>query len=183
MDVRILYGPVPGDSHADQSAAGRALLALLLNEAFPGESVEAAKDGRGKPCLPAHPETGISISHGGGFVAAALGPGRIGIDLEGVRTVRPRVLAHYFTQTEREEVERGGDGTFTRLWTMKEALGKALGTGLADRSLFARPVGEAAAEEGLALYALSPVPGLTLTLAAEPGSRIVIEKIAEISIT
>lgn len=172
MEITILFGRVPvkdgpRESRAAQSAAGRKLLESLLADAFPGETVEIAKTRLGKPYLPTHPEVGVSISHSGELAVAALGPGRIGIDLERIRQPGHGAMRRYFTQREREEAETGGGEVFTRIWTQKEALGKALGTGIASRALFEREITELAAEMGFSLYAVPVEEGYVCTLAAE----------------
>lgn len=84
-------------------------------------------------CFPGQdPRT--SISHSEGIVAcAASDEGRIGIDVEWQNPNRAwaAIAAEYFGPGEANRVLSGGAETFYRLWTLKEALGKAEGTGLA----------------------------------------------------
>jgi len=172
MEVVILFGRVPmknnpRDARAAASAAGRALLQRLLADTFPGETVEIAKTDLGKPFLPTHPEVGVSISHSGDLAVAALGPGEIGIDLERIREPSYGVMGRCFTREERDAVDAGGGEVFTRIWTQKEALGKALGTGIADRSIFTKEARKAAVERDLAFCSVATEKGYVCTLAAE----------------
>ncbi|WP_353946863.1 4-phosphopantetheinyl transferase [Streptomyces sp. HUAS MG91] len=45
--------------------------------------------GHGRPSLPRHPRLGVSISHAEGLVAAAVGLGRVGVDVERYDRVPP----------------------------------------------------------------------------------------------
>lgn len=81
-------------------------------------------------CLPA-----ISLTHSGGFVAAAHGfvPG-MGLDLEcSARDRDIRGIAELaFGAAERRQVEQSGPAAFYRIWTGREALAKATGRALAQ---------------------------------------------------
>jgi 4'-phosphopantetheinyl transferase len=77
----------------------------------------------------------ISLSHSDGWVAVAVSnAGPIGIDIE---THRPRrsfnkVAAAAFGPDERWLVAAEGAPAFYRIWTLKEAMAKASGVGLAE---------------------------------------------------
>lgn len=43
---------------------------------------ECERPGHGRPYLPGHPDVGVSLSHADGLVAAAVGPGAVGVDVE-----------------------------------------------------------------------------------------------------
>ncbi len=76
----------------------------------------------------------ISIAHTGGLVAAAITVnGRIGIDLERLgRDLTDDFSRSVFTPEENELAAQSGDAptTLLRFWCAKEALAKALGTGI-----------------------------------------------------
>ncbi|HXN87413.1 MAG TPA: 4'-phosphopantetheinyl transferase superfamily protein [Candidatus Binataceae bacterium] len=81
----------------------------------------------------------VSMSHSGMRVAAAITDvGAIGVDLE-YRTSRrsiSEIAAYAFGPQEGQVVEAGGLAAFYRIWTLREALAKAIGIGfpmLADR--------------------------------------------------
>lgn len=109
-------------------ADGAALLTSLLG-------VPVERDRTGRPWVP-RGDIHVSISHHAGRTAVAattLGP--IGIDIETVRRVPARALAErWFDPAEARYVaglpEHAQSDAFLRLWTLKEAVGKALGVGL-----------------------------------------------------
>jgi len=76
----------------------------------------------------------ISIAHTSGLIAAAIAVnGRIGIDLERLgRDLTDDFSRSVFTPEEQELAAQSGDGhaTLLRFWCAKEALAKALGTGI-----------------------------------------------------
>ncbi|WNF28020.1 4'-phosphopantetheinyl transferase superfamily protein [Streptomyces sp. C11-1] len=78
----------------------------------------------------------VSLSHGRGVAALALtGLGPLGVDVEVERPVRAQRMAdRWFTEVEaawvRGRPERERVAAFFWLWTHKEAMGKAYGTGL-----------------------------------------------------
>nr|WP_314899743.1 4'-phosphopantetheinyl transferase superfamily protein [uncultured Deefgea sp.] len=111
-------------------------LAQQLLKTSQTESTLSQHD-NGRPWAPAwsHP-AGLSWSHGAQFCAAALGHGRVGIDIE---TIRPRkqlmaIAESYFDSRESAWLASlAGEAqlrAFFMLWVAKEALLKAFGTGL-----------------------------------------------------
>ncbi|MBR5868131.1 MAG: 4'-phosphopantetheinyl transferase superfamily protein [Clostridia bacterium] len=172
MEIRILFGRIVScdnlrDRHAAASAAGRELLSRLLAECFPGEMPSVAKTDLGKPYLPDYPEVGISVSHSGDYAVAAIAPGPVGIDLERLREPTAGVLKKYFSKEERDLVSAGGADVFTRLWTTKEAIGKALGTGLLNRELFEKSGRAVLVELGFAACFPEAPEGYLCTLVVE----------------
>ncbi|OCC11733.1 4'-phosphopantetheinyl transferase superfamily protein [Streptomyces sp. PTY087I2] len=91
----------------------------------------------GRPYAPGLPELDFSLSHTGPLLAVAvLRGGRVGVDAERPGR-RMSVLEHRMcTPHERAELDARGlhgadrDAELLRLWTLKEAYTKALGTGL-----------------------------------------------------
>jgi 4'-phosphopantetheinyl transferase len=79
----------------------------------------------------------FSLTHTGGFVAAAVCTrGRVGLDAEPARSGpgpgrEVQVADAYFDPAEATLVRRDGREAFIRLWTLKEAVLKATGAGLA----------------------------------------------------
>lgn len=75
----------------------------------------------------------FNLSHSGGWTVVALSDGEVGVDVQQVRPVDAGVAKRFFTDGERRQIEAAGDGAtelFYRIWTVKEAYLKALGTGL-----------------------------------------------------
>ncbi|MGW4210847.1 4'-phosphopantetheinyl transferase family protein [Lentzea sp. NPDC004789] len=107
----------------------RGLLRRLL-----GVDVVIAAEPGGRPYLPERPHVGISLSHSGELVAAAVGYGRaVGVDVEETvefdpamarRCGAPELVSLPADRRARE---------LTRIWTVQEACVKALGLGLRGR--------------------------------------------------
>ena len=89
----------------------------------------------GKPYLAERPDVHFNLSHADGIAACLVADTECGVDCERVRKYRPNVVRRSFSESERELMESlpedGRDMMFTRIWTLKEAYVKALGTGLA----------------------------------------------------
>ncbi|MBD3934910.1 4'-phosphopantetheinyl transferase superfamily protein [Streptomyces chumphonensis] len=87
------------------------------------------RDGHGRPYLPDHPDLGVSLSHADGLVAAAVGPGPVGIDVE-PSTRRPaplRMLARVLPAADLRAATAHPDPgpALLRLWVRREARLKA----------------------------------------------------------
>jgi 4'-phosphopantetheinyl transferase len=113
--------------------AGRELVLLLLRE-LGGERWTIEIDERGKPIACGASARHISIAHTGAIVAAAASTiGPIGIDVEyrePDRNFNQLALAAYGPE-ECEAVGQQGVSAFYRIWTLREAISKATGDGMA----------------------------------------------------
>ena len=121
-----------GESRADREAArGEALARLFERAGLPADAV-VAKDGRGRPYLPAFPDRFISISHAPSVTVAAISDAPLGVDGESPASIRdPMGLARrYFTDDERADAV--DPDAICRIWTKKEAYAKYTGLGLAE---------------------------------------------------
>ena len=115
--------------------AGRALVRRVLQEAFGPEAAVFCRTPHGKPFCP-NAAVHFSISHSGMMVWTAFcREAPVGIDVEEERDIPdlPDLTAQLHPQ-EQAELRRLPQGTrntaFYRCWTRKEAVLKALGTGL-----------------------------------------------------
>jgi 4'-phosphopantetheinyl transferase len=158
---------------ADQARylAAHALVRLVLAQEV-GEPADALVFDRtcrcgaqhGKPVLPGGP--GFSLTHAGDLAGVAVHPdGEVGLDVEQVRELADlaAMAAHVCSPQE-----SATDATaFFTLWTRKEALLKAVGTGLATpmSAITVGPAGvlawtgEDGPREPLWLADLRPAPG------------------------
>lgn len=112
----------------------------LLRECLKHRNIEynspdlIAKGEYGKPYLAEYPHIKFNLSHADGIAACIVSDRECGIDCEMVRKYRPNVMKRAFSEREAELVESSGqserDLLFFRLWTLKEAYVKALGTGI-----------------------------------------------------
>lgn len=156
----------------DHSEAAKALAvdaaAWLLG--VPPAELTLWQEPSGRPrirCAPGIPEPSVSIGHSdGGIAVAASNAGPVGVDVENVRPLPALTLAERWLDEDetawlrRLPAERRAEA-FLRLWTAKEAVGKALGTGLRGGGM-RRPVPLATGP------ALRAVPGRSDLLVAHP---------------
>jgi phosphopantetheinyl transferase len=124
-------GGLPRGARRD---AGRALALQLLVET--GKGIWTIEDDpRGKPTVHGVPARHVSISHTGRILAAAasiLGPVGIDIERHDARRDVDRLAKAAFGPDERRAVLTGGPSAFYRIWTIREALAKATGEGMAQ---------------------------------------------------
>jgi phosphopantetheinyl transferase len=130
------------DRLAGRLAARAALTAFLPEEAARGARIAVRDEGLrlGQPYLPAtasHPALELSISHAGERAIAAVGPGRLGVDLEQVLPRDEGFAGLAFSPAERQGLPALGAHwrlpplfALTLQWCAKEAVLKWLGTGL-----------------------------------------------------
>ena len=129
-------------------AALRTILGRLLNVA-PRE-VPLTYAGNGKPQLQAG-ELRFNLAHSGELALVAVATGcAVGVDVERRRPVRQldEIAERFFAPAEIDAIlaveESQRTEAFLRCWTRKEAILKAIGTGLGyPLDLFAVPIGDA----------------------------------------
>jgi 4'-phosphopantetheinyl transferase len=120
---------------ATEFLAGRAILRRLLATVAPtAADAELPADRRGRPVVAGMPGIGVSVSHDDGMVAACVGHGRVGVDIQGVPALPPDGLldrclgrhagtvAHLSPARQAEEL--------AWVWSVQEACVKAAGTGM-----------------------------------------------------
>ncbi len=117
--------------------AVRCLLQATVGEAPPAADIPIRTDDRGRPIAMGswrarHPDfrPHVSLAHGGGTAVAAACEGEdvfgIGVDIEPLRAPSPELMEGALAAEDRPRDHE----TFWRRWCAKEAVGKALGTGL-----------------------------------------------------
>lgn len=126
----------------------RALREQYRWEDFP----EIARTGRGKPWFPAHPEVHFSLSHTAGAVLAGLSDSPLGVDIERVRPVSPRMM---------ERLGAPGREAFFCCWVRREARGKYSGEGIG-----AMARAEAPLRDGEFYYEVEVFPGYAAGVAS-----------------
>ncbi len=90
---------------------------------------------KGKPVPDGHKGIHFNISHSGLWVAVALSPASVGVDVERMRKVPEGVAHRFFSETENKMLQNAANDyekaeIFFTLWTLKESFIKALGKGL-----------------------------------------------------
>ena len=183
-DVDLDYAAKKGGKGSASLLARALLRALLHRLTGSGDWTIAADNNSGKPYLrDEHGVLGpaISLSHGGGMVAAAVGsPGlRIGVDLEPHKARDVMALAaKAFGPAEQQQVAEGSTAAFYKLWTLREAMGKATGQGLSLAADGADHVGNSQGDGVWRvpgwLFGYWPDPGYSLAAAVErPGDAAI----------
>ena len=98
------------------------LLRLALQESFDWmELPPVALTERGKPWFPDHPQVQFNLSHTEGAVLAGISDCPIGVDIERIRPVAPRLMAQVGVETEE---------AFFAVWVRREARTKCSGRGI-----------------------------------------------------
>jgi 4'-phosphopantetheinyl transferase len=117
------------------------------------DSLVFSHDGEGKPRLQGLPGWDFNISHAGDYVAAVVGRGSVGVDIEQYREVRQMesIAARYF-HSEEQAAWHGlpparQPAAFFLLWSAREAAMKCVGLGLA-KGLSITRVGPGILERG-----------------------------------
>jgi 4'-phosphopantetheinyl transferase len=149
-------------------------------------AVPITYEGAGKPVL-AGPVVHFNLSHTDGLAVIAVGPRRVGVDVERDRLVPDTagLVDRFFSPAERSAfrelpLDRRAAG-FLRGWTCKEAVIKAVGVGVAALDWFdvemdpARPPAVLATRHpaldggGWSVAAWEPTPGFLAAVAVEAG--------------
>ncbi|MBR4305608.1 MAG: 4'-phosphopantetheinyl transferase superfamily protein [Ruminiclostridium sp.] len=91
------------------------------------------KEKHGKPYIENAPYS-FNISHCDGLVVCALSKNRVGVDVEVIRRILPRVMKRCYCDNEIAYVNSSSDKdmAFTRLWTLKESYVKYTGDGVSS---------------------------------------------------
>ncbi|UQS83663.1 4'-phosphopantetheinyl transferase family protein [Bombilactobacillus thymidiniphilus] len=121
---------------------GQRLITIGLNNFFyiQQEVIQTnlVRDHFGKPFLKDYPDVNFNVSHSGVYVGCVFSTMRVGLDIQKVIKLDTATLADKFFAPEEKAYLQQSTAykiEFTRLWTRKEALCKALGTGLNETLL------------------------------------------------
>ena len=88
----------------------------------------------GKPSIVDHPEIFFNMSHCKYAAVCAISEKNVGIDVESIREFKDGLVRYTMNDEEILEIESAEDpaSAFIRLWTMKEATMKLIGTGISN---------------------------------------------------
>ena len=89
---------------------------------------------RGKPSIVGHPEIHFNLSHCKEAAACIVSDQPVGIDVESIREYKEGLANYAMNDEEVHQIEASDNpaAAFIRLWTMKEATLKLIGTGISD---------------------------------------------------
>ena len=104
-----------------------AAVGLLLRHLFGDVAYRYGENG--KPYLANRTDLFFNVSHSGNYVVCAISDTDIGVDIEVGSAIRPAVMRRCFNTMEQEWIDNDSKH-FIRLWTMKEAYMKLVGSGL-----------------------------------------------------
>ena len=88
----------------------------------------------GKPSIVGHPEIFFNLSHCKEAAVCVINDQPIGVDVESIREYRDGLVRYTMNEEEIRQIESADDPAraFIRLWTMKEATMKLIGTGISN---------------------------------------------------
>ena len=88
----------------------------------------------GKPSIVGHPEIFFNLSHCKEAAVCVISDQPIGIDVESFREYKEGLVHYTMNDEEIRQIESSENpaATFIRLWTMKEATLKLIGTGISN---------------------------------------------------
>lgn len=118
----------------ENTVLGELLLRALLERLTGPSAITLGRDPLGKPFWREEPGIHVSISHSGGFVACAVAPAPVGIDVQVADRASAALVRRFFAPEEARYVLEGAAEDqalrFCRIWTMKESYIKRDGRGL-----------------------------------------------------
>lgn len=119
-------------SSDEQHQAAHRLLDEAVKRLYGIEKYSLVRGERGKPFFREYPDIFFNLSHCRGLVVCAVSDCENGADAELVRPCSKNAAKRIFTGNEMRFVSDSADPdeSFFRIWTLKEAVGKALGTGI-----------------------------------------------------
>jgi 4'-phosphopantetheinyl transferase len=133
----VYFTVIDEDDPPKRSFVGKNICLQLVRliSGQPDAHFDLAAEPSGRPMVMGRPDIFISISHSRGTLAcAATFAGPLGIDLEIARPDRDLsgIAAFAFGPGERQRAAAEGPDGFYRIWTLREAIAKAEGVGLAQ---------------------------------------------------
>ena len=88
----------------------------------------------GKPSIVGHPDIYFNLSHCKEAVVCVISDQPIGVDVESIRQYKESLVNYTMNEEEICEIKSSDNpaASFIRLWTMKEATMKLIGTGISN---------------------------------------------------
>ena len=88
----------------------------------------------GKPSIVGHPDIFFNLSHCKEAVICVISDQPVGVDVESIREYKGSLVNYTMNEAEIAEIQQAENpaSRFIRLWTMKEATMKLMGTGISN---------------------------------------------------
>ena len=138
-DVYIRIIDVKGKNDKEISKKSYQEVKRLATDVFGSAIWRIKKDDKGKPFFLMY-DYNLSISHTDNLAVVAVCKNRkIGIDVEKIHIINQKIIDKYYSESEKAEVHKHRECEAfveTRIWTIKEAYSKCIGTGLTKEVLF-----------------------------------------------
>ena len=118
-----------------QSALAYEELCRGLREEYGIEEAPAFEyNEHGKPSIVGHPEIYFNLSHCKEAAICVISDKPVGVDVESIREFKDSLVNYTMNDEEKAEMASSSNpaSTFIRLWTMKEATSKLIGTGITN---------------------------------------------------
>ena len=119
----------------DRARALGAALLLLFALQKEGVLIDTLPDfsytGKGKPYIKEFKRLHFNLSHTKNMITCVISDKEVGVDIEHIREIKAATVNRVFSDNEKKIAEFEPEG-YVRLWTMKEACAKLIGTGLSD---------------------------------------------------
>lgn len=119
------------DKSKRQSMAVEAVFAANMKKNYPHICIPLryTADTKGKPYFTDNCGIYFSLSHSGELAVCVAAMLPVGADVQAVKSYNEAIAKRYFTIDE-YSMAKNDDKMFTRIWTRKEAVAKAEGTGI-----------------------------------------------------
>ena len=120
-----------------ESVAAYLLLCQGLKERYGiSEPPQLGYHDGGKPFLVEYPDIHFNLSHCRDAAICAISNRPVGVDIESKRRISESLIRYAMNDAEQQQIYAAKEPLweFLRLWTMKEALAKLIGTGLSNHT-------------------------------------------------
>ncbi|WP_179281026.1 4'-phosphopantetheinyl transferase superfamily protein [Paenibacillus sp. XY044] len=123
---------------AVRSLFGEVLVRWAVRQVGPAAAFSKpwSRSAFGKPVFADEPDIHFNISHSGDWVAAAMGPAELGVDVEQMLPVDLGIAESFFSPAELGQLQSLTQeerlGPFYDIWTLKESYIKCIGKGLSQ---------------------------------------------------
>ena len=132
MRIEHILKNSKAEDRARALGASLLLLFVLQEEGYRINNLpDFAFTEKGKPYIKDLEQVHFNISHTKNIITCVISSGEIGVDIEHVRDMRAATINRVFSEKEKQMAKYDTEG-YIRLWTMKEACAKLIGTGLGD---------------------------------------------------